>query len=219
MPERMKPAEFIGTLTLADAQRRLTEIFDLTDFGHWEHESDCESSEPEVDFDSTCPACWALTIQEITLTEGRPMTTPTPTPRCCFIYPDTDIQCPLPAVWDTYPTDGSNPTLNTQGCLDHIGHLLDSGKAHSLYEIGSITLADPEHVHEVVPEVETGRCILCGQLADEPSPPALVPPAFRGMVVCPDCGNKRCPKATDRKLACTGSNEPGQSGSIYEGRP
>jgi hypothetical protein len=36
------------------------------------------------------------------------------------------------------------------------------------------------------------------------------------MVVCRECGNKRCPHATDHDLACTRSNEPGQTGSIYE---
>jgi hypothetical protein len=35
------------------------------------------------------------------------------------------------------------------------------------------------------------------------------------MVLCPDCGNKRCPKATHHELACTNSNEPNQKGSIY----
>ena len=35
------------------------------------------------------------------------------------------------------------------------------------------------------------------------------------MLLCPTCGNKRCPKATDHTLACTDSNEPGQAGSIY----
>ena len=35
------------------------------------------------------------------------------------------------------------------------------------------------------------------------------------MILCPDCGNKRCPKATDHRLACTNSNEPGQMGSTY----
>ena len=35
-------------------------------------------------------------------------------------------------------------------------------------------------------------------------------------IICPDCGNKRCPKATDHRLECTGSNEPGQKGSRYE---
>jgi len=34
-------------------------------------------------------------------------------------------------------------------------------------------------------------------------------------IVCKVCGNKRCPKATDCSLECTGSNEPGQEGSIY----
>ena len=35
------------------------------------------------------------------------------------------------------------------------------------------------------------------------------------MVLCPDCGNKRCPRANDHRNACTGSNEPGQAGSAY----
>jgi len=35
------------------------------------------------------------------------------------------------------------------------------------------------------------------------------------MVLCPDCGNKRCPKATNHMLECSGINEPGQEGSIY----
>ena len=35
------------------------------------------------------------------------------------------------------------------------------------------------------------------------------------MVLCPDCGNKRCPRATSCELECTGSNEVGQEGSIY----
>ena len=35
------------------------------------------------------------------------------------------------------------------------------------------------------------------------------------MFLCPDCGNKRCPRATDHREVCTGSNEPGQAGSRY----
>ncbi|ENO2770631.1 TPA: hypothetical protein I3322_000565 [Enterobacter hormaechei subsp. xiangfangensis] len=38
-------------------------------------------------------------------------------------------------------------------------------------------------------------------------------------VVCPDCGNKRCPHANDHRNACTGSNEPGQDGSAYPAAP
>lgn len=32
---------------------------------------------------------------------------------------------------------------------------------------------------------------------------------------CPKCGNKRCPHATDHRLPCGNSNEPGQLGSMY----
>jgi hypothetical protein len=35
------------------------------------------------------------------------------------------------------------------------------------------------------------------------------------MIVCPTCGNKRCPRASDHELPCTDSNEPGQPGSVY----
>ena len=35
------------------------------------------------------------------------------------------------------------------------------------------------------------------------------------VIVCPECGNKRCPKATDHELSCTGSNDTNQIGSIY----
>jgi hypothetical protein len=35
------------------------------------------------------------------------------------------------------------------------------------------------------------------------------------MILCPVCGNKRCPRASDHDLDCTGSNEPGQPGSVY----
>lgn len=35
------------------------------------------------------------------------------------------------------------------------------------------------------------------------------------MILCPTCGNKRCPHATDHNLQCTGSNGPGQPGSRY----
>ncbi|MDX7347668.1 hypothetical protein SJ345_13900 [Citrobacter braakii] len=38
-------------------------------------------------------------------------------------------------------------------------------------------------------------------------------------VVCPECGNKRCPHANDHRNACTGSNAPGQEGSAYPAAP
>lgn len=35
------------------------------------------------------------------------------------------------------------------------------------------------------------------------------------MVVCPTCGNKRCPKASNHRNICTNSNEPAQPGSTF----
>ncbi|WP_458763613.1 Lar family restriction alleviation protein [Cupriavidus basilensis] len=35
------------------------------------------------------------------------------------------------------------------------------------------------------------------------------------MVLCPTCGNKRCPRANDHRNACAGSNEAGQPGGAY----
>ena len=42
-----------------------------------------------------------------------------------------------------------------------------------------------------------------------------LPEEMTRMIVCPRCGNKRCPHASDHRNACTNSNEPGQPGSIY----
>ena len=42
-----------------------------------------------------------------------------------------------------------------------------------------------------------------------------IPFALTRMILCPTCGNKRCPHASDHRLACTYSNEPGQAGSVY----
>jgi hypothetical protein len=36
------------------------------------------------------------------------------------------------------------------------------------------------------------------------------------MILCRECGNKRCPKATNCIFKCTGSNDPGQPGSRYQ---
>lgn len=55
--------------------------------------------------------------------------------------------------------------------------------------------------------VENGNCENCWK--------CLRGTSVTRYIVCPDCGNKRCPKASDHENACTNSNEPGQPGSIY----
>ena len=44
---------------------------------------------------------------------------------------------------------------------------------------------------------------------------SVLPLSSTRMILCPICGNKRCPHASDHDLPCTGSNEPGQPGSVY----
>lgn len=53
---------------------------------------------------------------------------------------------------------------------------------------------------------------MCCMRCDEEQQPNRA----RRFVVCSICGNKRCPHATDHRLACTGSNKSGQPGSFYK---
>lgn len=46
-------------------------------------------------------------------------------------------------------------------------------------------------------------------------PVTMLPVTMSKFIVCPECGNKRCPRGTDHTLVCTNSNEPGQAGSRY----
>ncbi len=64
----------------------------------------------------------------------------------------------------------------------------------------------PQNIPEIIPDCWCRTC----------RPVVLNDMRF---VVCPDCGNKRCPRANDHRNACTGSNEPGQEGSAYPASP
>ncbi len=85
--------------------------------------------------------------------------------------------------------------------------------------------------HGYRPECECSGCKatarICSELsANSPASPSCWcrtcrPVVLNDMrfVVCPDCGNKRCPRANDHRNACTGSNEPGQEGGTYPDTP
>lgn len=60
------------------------------------------------------------------------------------------------------------------------------------------------------PECECYNCLK--QRSEEEGNPFLLMTKF---IACEKCGNKRCPHATDHNLPCSGSNLPGQLGSIY----
>jgi hypothetical protein len=64
-------------------------------------------------------------------------------------------------------------------------------------------------------------CHRCIEENDIRGEAGIFPLSSTRMIVCPECGNKRCPKATDHRFLCTGSNEPGQVGETeryYEGK-
>ena len=65
------------------------------------------------------------------------------------------------------------------------------------------------------PVVEKPNCYCYNCNKDYTEPHSHIPYVITRMIVCPTCGNKRCPHSTDHNLACTDSNEPGQPGSRY----
>jgi hypothetical protein len=67
-------------------------------------------------------------------------------------------------------------------------------------------------------EVELVRAELTTPHIDFPAPGSCgcrdcIPDAW-WLVVCPECGNKRCPRADNHNFACTNSNEPGQTPTL-----
>ncbi len=65
-------------------------------------------------------------------------------------------------------------------------------------------------------QCECHRCIEEKRLGRDIAGFGFLPLSMTRMILCPICGNKRCPHAADHDLACTGSNEPGQPGSAYQ---
>ena len=69
----------------------------------------------------------------------------------------------------------------------------------------------PLYTHPVKEQDGCGNCHACLVGVTEHG----LPVTFQRMILCPDCGNKRCPKASNHRYQCTESNEPNQRGSIY----
>jgi hypothetical protein len=61
----------------------------------------------------------------------------------------------------------------------------------------------------------TCHCFSC--LDEQTNPETGFRLSMLRMALCDVCGNKRCPRATDHRFACTGSNDAGQTGSRYSG--
>ena len=72
------------------------------------------------------------------------------------------------------------------------------------------TVGYEESTHEKQAEFAKNRC-WCHTC----KPIDYTKPDTVYMRLCPICGNKRCPKATDHNNECTNSNDTGQEGSYY----
>lgn len=81
---------------------------------------------------------------------------------------------------------------------------------------GRNAVAGPVQRPVVQPAPKRCECHACIAEHDLRGPGGW-PLAMTQMVLCPTCGNKRCPHATDHRNACTGSNDAGQRGSLYGG--
>ena len=68
---------------------------------------------------------------------------------------------------------------------------------------------EPARVHRQMPNSPAPTACPCASCVAEAGVSAW------WMIVCDECGNKRCPHGTDHRHECTGSNEPGQVGSGY----
>lgn len=78
-----------------------------------------------------------------------------------------------------------------------------------------------ELTQSMFPGVALPGCGACWKCLDGVRVPFLggefmIPVTSQMMILCVECGNKRCPKASDCSLKCTNSNAPGQAGSVYE---
>ena len=60
-----------------------------------------------------------------------------------------------------------------------------------------------------------GACFVC---LDDPSK-GFDNPTMKRMILCPSCGNKRCPHADSHVFQCTDSNAVGQVGVVSEASP
>lgn len=69
--------------------------------------------------------------------------------------------------------------------------------------------ADPTP-HEPLPACDCRQCI-----RDRGDVRFGLPREMTEFIVCQQCGNKRCPHATNHRNECTDSNAPGQPGSEY----
>lgn len=105
-----------------------------------------------------------------------------------------------------------------EGLMQLSNNMVMGANVHRQYKKEFVKIGETVTIRRPVKFVATSGATRSNQ--DVMVPPlrcgcrACNPDAIR-MFLCETCGNKRCPHATDHRLTCTGSNDPGQPGSVY----
>ena len=115
-----------------------------------------------------------------------------------------------PSNWakEQYPDQDVIP-LYTQDQLEE-ARKLGMQQERAMWNLSASTQQIMD-THPVKEQDGCGNCHACLVGVTEHG----LPITFQRMILCPDCGNKRCPKASNHRYQCTESNEPNQRGSIY----
>jgi hypothetical protein len=106
------------------------------------------------------------------------------------------------AWWTGEFNDEADDFMFDKTKQNHMNHI--NSRTHEFFPI-------PLYTHPVKGQDGCGNCHACLVGVTEHG----LPVTFQRMILCPDCGNKRCPKASNHRHQCTESNEPNQRGSIY----
>lgn len=105
-----------------------------------------------------------------------------------------------------------------------VAHLHQSGLKQMVKQIDTTMMAEskqeevnspPNKAQPLDKKENLDNCENCYECLKDKWEFGMPVPATR-MILCPVCGNKRCPKATNHILDCTNSNEPGQQGSRFQ---
>lgn len=133
----------------------------------------------------------------------------------CNLAPNYQRQ----ALYTTPPAPVSVPEWTNEQCLEFLSIAFRHAEIKGDLELDDIRLgvkmvngsqaAIPQGADGNSPVIPNCSCRTC-------RPVTFTDSRF---IVCPECGNKRCPHANDHRNACTGSNETGQEGSAYPAAP
>lgn len=138
--------------------------------------------------------------------------------------PQPAVVIPLGVAWEDVPEEITEDDMGLASAWEH-----GFNQCRAAMLQGAETVSQPYTLRDGVAAIRSLGGIDAGKIQAERD--ALNEPTCwcrtcrpvtvddMRFVVCPECGNKRCPRANDCRSVCTGSNKPGQEGSAYPAAP